>query len=413
MNQLEHMMDRIREDQSVPERVWKKLDIALCDLPDYEDGSGKKRSRKKFASAAAAIAVVGVTLCISNPALAAKIPLLGKIFEEVENNIPFSGDYSEKAGILAQATGEEREGDPLASPGIVKSDAGITVTASEVYCDGLSVFLTAQIEVDQGGLHNLPAHYIDGGDSTAEMLYLRGEWNLSDDSEAQDLFNDNLEGKVIDDHTFVGMLKLDLEDYNRTEGELSLRLSSIGWDDVTMLDAEDISESHRTEGQWEFDIPFTVDTEAVREIAVGKEGNGYTLEKVIVSPYQVVAYVDVPFTEREVTREEYESVMAEKTGAKEDPGITYEEYAEQAGKTYQFWNAVICDQDGEMLFSNPEGDGKAVAAVDGKELSKLYIFVFDDMEKDLEVEKSSSESGSIDIQKAGADAAVTSEVTIQ
>ena len=74
---------------------------------------------------------------------------------------------------------------------------------------------------------------------------------------------------------------------------------------------------------------------------------------------------------------------------------------------------MICDQDGEMLFSNPEGDGKAVAAVDGKELSKLYIFVFDDMDKDLEVEKSSSESGSIDIQKAGADAAVTAEVTIQ
>ena len=51
--------------------------------------------------------------------------------------------------------------------------------------------------------------------------------------------------------------------------------------------------------------------------------------------------------------------------------------------------------------------------MDGKELSKLYIFVFDDMDKDLEVEKSSSESGSIDMQKAGADAVVTAEVTIQ
>ncbi len=112
----------------------------------------------------------------------------------------------------------------------MKTDAGITFTASEVYCDGLSVFLTAQIEVEQGGLENLPGHYINGGYDTAEMMYLRGEWNLTGGGE-QSLSNDNLEGRVIDDNTFVGMLKLNLEDYKSEDGELSLRLSSIGWGD--------------------------------------------------------------------------------------------------------------------------------------------------------------------------------------
>ena len=56
--------------------------------------------------------------------------------------------------------------------------------------------------------------------------YLRGEWNLSEDSESNALSNDNLEGKVIDDHTFVGMLKLNLPDYKSENGELSLITSS-------------------------------------------------------------------------------------------------------------------------------------------------------------------------------------------
>ena len=138
---------------------------------------------------------------------------------------------------------------------------------------------------------------------------------------------------MIDDNTFVGMLKLDLEDYKSGGGGLSLRLSSIGWDDVTMADAESISESYRIEGQWDFDIPFSVDTESVKEIAVGQEGGGYTLEKVFVSPYQVVTYVDVPYEDREITREEYEALAAEKTGGTKDLGITYEEYVEEDRKS--------------------------------------------------------------------------------
>lgn len=413
MSQLENMMDKIRGDQEVPDQVWKKLDYVLGDLPDCEDVPKVSGRVRKYAAAAAVALTAGTTLCISNPALAAKLPFIGKIFEEVEDSIPFSGNYSEKAGILAEATGEEQEGNPVASPGIVKSDAGIEVTASEVYCDGLSVFLTAQIEVEQGGLDNMPEHYIDDSRATAGMMYLRGEWNLSGDGEAHSLMNDNLEGKVIDDHTFVGMLKLNLEEYEQAEGELSLRLSSIGWDDVTMADAEDISESYRIDGRWDFDIPFSVDTESAKEYAVNVSGNGYTIEKVFVSPYQVVSYVDVPFTEREVTREEYDALTEEKTAGEGDLGLSYEEYAEQAGKTYQFWNTVICSQDGELLFSNPAETGKSVAAVDGKELSKLHIYVFDDMDADLEIEKSRLDTGVVDMQKAAEKAAVTAEVNVE
>ena len=156
-----------------------------------------------------------------------------------------------------------------------------------------------------------------------------------------------------------------------------------------------------------------MDTESVKEIAVGQEGGGYTLEKVFVSPYQVVTYVDVPYEDREITREEYEALAAEKTGGTKDLGITYEEYVEEAGKVYPFWNTVICNQDGEILFSNPEDVGKTVAAVDGKEISALHIFVFDDADADLEIEKSRLGNGTVDMKRAEETAVVSAEVEVK
>lgn len=412
MMQFEEMLERIGSNNEVPERVWKKLDFVLDNLPDYEEAPIPKRRGRQYAAAAAVIVSIGAVFCVSNPALAAKIPFIGRIFEEVEEGIPFSGDYSEKAGVLAQTAEKDEEGNLHTASGIMKTDAGITFTASEVYCDGLSVFLTAQIDVEQGGLKNIPGHYINGGDATADMMYLRGEWNLSGEG-AQSLSNNNLEGKVVDDNTFVGMLKLNLNDYKSDDGKLSLRLSSIGWDDVTMADAESISESYRIEGQWNFDIPFSVDTESVKEIEINQKGEGYTLEKVFISPYQVVTYVDVPFEKREITREEYEALAAEKTDGTGDLGMTYEEYVEEAGKIYQFWNTIICNQSGEMLFSNPEDVGKTVAAIDGKDISALRIFVFDDADADLEIEKSRLDNGTVDIERAEEMAVISAEIKVK
>ena len=100
MMQFEEMMDRIGSNNEVPERVWKKLDNVLNDLPDYEEELPFRRRGRQYAAAAAITVSMGTAFCVSNPALAAKIPFIGRIFEEVENKIPFSGDYrgGQKAG---------------------------------------------------------------------------------------------------------------------------------------------------------------------------------------------------------------------------------------------------------------------------------------------------------------------------
>ncbi len=80
-------------------------------------------------------------------------PFIDRIFEAIEQNVSFSGDYSGKAETLgASATDSSGSVD-----GITVSDSGVSVTASEVYCDGFSVFLTAEVSADKGGLKNIPS----------------------------------------------------------------------------------------------------------------------------------------------------------------------------------------------------------------------------------------------------------------
>ena len=110
----------------------------------------------KGAAAAAAAAVIGILgLGYFNPVLAAKIPLIGKIFERVEDNATYSGDYTDKKTVL---TNEDHEGN-LDTSDYTIADKGITLTASEAYCDGYSIFLTVNIEKEDADFTHIPEHY--------------------------------------------------------------------------------------------------------------------------------------------------------------------------------------------------------------------------------------------------------------
>ena len=85
---------------------------------------------KKFVKTGkiAAAAVIGVGgLGQLNPVLAAKLPLIGKIFEQVGEDATYSGDYADKKTVL---TNEDPAGN-LDTSDYSVSDQGVTLTASE------------------------------------------------------------------------------------------------------------------------------------------------------------------------------------------------------------------------------------------------------------------------------------------
>lgn len=314
MNKFEQTMQTIKEEQTVPESVNDIFEETLKSLPEKKQTG---MTAKWFKYAAAVILIAGTVVCGTNPALAAKLPLVGNIFKMVQKEVLYSGEYSEVAETVTET----------------KKQEGITFTLSEVYCDGMSVFLTAEVLREEGGFLKIPG----------ESMYVRGSWSYK--GEAYNFGLEYLRGKVVDDETFVGMLKINLPEYVTEQGNITLSLSSIGWDDVDIKDND--AEAHRVKGDWSFEIPFKVDTEAVRRLATEKEENGYILKQMILSKYQATVQVE----------------------AQDKP--CYVGLFTQSGEPLAFESGKLDEETDINTF---------FFAVQEKETEKIYVLVWDDFD---------------------------------
>lgn len=379
MGDFNKMMKKIEQDNSVPKSVWDKYVQTLEGLPEKNSKTKKYNWGGKIAAAAACIITAGSLICFTNPTLASKIPVLGGIFKQVEKTTTYSGNYSENADVLVSD-----ENGNTAEASYYAEDAGVKVSASEVLYDGVSVFLTLKVDVEEGNLLNIPKNKAAGAaNEGSSIMYLWGQYEIPGVFPEESLTEDSfyLDGKALDEHTFVGMVKMDADKDELQNGTLALNLSAIGYDDITELDREDISASHRMEGSWKLQVPFKLDTAQTKRLAFDTKDKEYGLKKVTVSPYQIVTEISVPYTEREVTHEEYEEAMEIKTGGSEEHPLSYEKYAEMEGKKYAENHTLIYDQNGEEITPRGSRDnGKSVFAVKGAKISKLQVLVFDSLE---------------------------------
>lgn len=349
-----------------------------------------RKSAKIGRGVAAAItaAIIGVgAVGYFNPALAAKIPLIGKIFEKVEDDVTFSGDYTDKGVVL---TNEDTAGN-LDTSEYSASDQSITLTASEVYCDGYSLFLTVNIEAKDADFTHIPEHYTGmrvADSQTAAGFYIDGTWSVNGNAPEQ--LNNTFDGKVIDGHTFAGMLKIDLAEKFEGSGELGLEINGLGYDDDRMLDAEEITASHWTEGNWKISLPFEMDGADVKTIAVGETKGNITLHDVVVSPYQIIVHTTTPGEQRELTDDRREKLLSK------DPDMTDAEMFELLGWSYEPCQTIVFNQDGEILYPDMEMPGSARFAVQGKEVKVLHIFIFDNLDDWSQMEEEGMNSSAAD-----------------
>lgn len=342
----------------------------------------------KVVAAAVAAAAIGIGgLGYFNPVIAAKIPLIGKIFEKIEDDVIYSGDYTDKEIVL---TNEDHAGN-LDTSDYTVSDKGITLTASEAYCDGYSIFLTVNIESEDADFTHIPQHYTGVNitdNRTAAGFYIGGTWSV--DGSSPEWIENTFDGEVIDNHTFVGMLKINLAERLVGRGELNLNINGLGYDDDRMLDSEDISASHWTDGNWSIAIPFEVNETDVKIIEVGEKKGNITLEDVVVSPYQVIVHATTPGEQRELTDDRREKLLSK------NPDMTDAEMFELLGWSYEPCQTICFNQDGEMLYSDMEIAGRAGFAVQGKEIKILYIFIFDNFDDWTQMEQEGMNSSVAD-----------------
>ena len=209
--------------------------------------SGTVKSHKKFkavyktvyktALGLTAAAAVFSAVCITNPAFAENIPLVGNVFKQLGNSLGFSGDYSKYAKQLTDSTEDalsadadgRQEGSSNSqnaqsedqnttennnadktkdNESYSKTVDGTTVTLSEVYCNEMALYLSMTIHTED----KFPDTFItsDGKpniklseNSTVKYDYMDGKSNL---------FNAYLDGKMLDDNTYAGVLRIPVED---------------------------------------------------------------------------------------------------------------------------------------------------------------------------------------------------------
>lgn len=205
--------------------------------------SGTEKSHKKFkavyktALGLTAAAAVFSAVCITNPAFAENVPLVGNVFKQLGNSLGFYGDYSKYAKQLTDFTEDAQSADADGSQegssnsqnvqaedqnttenhnadktkdnqSYSKTADGTTVTLSEVYCNELAMYLSMTIHTE----NKFPDTFItsDGKpdiklseNSTVKYDYMDGKSNL---------FNAYLDGKMLDDNTYAGVLRIPVED---------------------------------------------------------------------------------------------------------------------------------------------------------------------------------------------------------
>lgn len=209
--------------------------------------TGTAKSHKKFktvyktvyktALGLTAAAAVFSAVCITNPAFAENIPLVGNVFKQLGNSLGFYGDYSKYAKQLTDSTedaeladtdeSQEDGGNPQSAQAedqnttennnadktkdnesYSKTVDGTTVTLSEVYCNEMALYLSMTIHTED----KFPDTFItpDGKPNIKLSENSTVKYDYMD--EKSNLFNAYLDGKMLDDNTYAGVLRIPVED---------------------------------------------------------------------------------------------------------------------------------------------------------------------------------------------------------
>lgn len=200
----------------------------------------RTKSLLRYGGAAAALLLIlsAGTLLVSNPSMAAKLPIIGRIFSMVQEKISYKGDYSKDAEIYgkdkpsqtqdenmtqaSQSTPNGQDKTAQENP-LVQTSNGLTVTVSESNCSAQALYLALCIENEEA----FPADFIktknmDGYILEYDRLYLRtnsyydvpGLTKKDRPGGAGGGYPTPyyIEGTFVDDHTFTGIIRVSLDD---------------------------------------------------------------------------------------------------------------------------------------------------------------------------------------------------------
>lgn len=317
----------------------------------------------KIAGGLAAVLAVGFIICVSDPVMARELPLVGSLFEKLQDNVSFFGNFADNASVLeepeaampGETTPEETssaETSPQENNLYTKTCDGLTITFSEIYANDQAIYLTMSAETPDA----FPETMKDQNGKPIVSLLASTGFDFKGDG-APEIQYYNLEGAFLDEHTYSCILRIDLAEaakdfteYNKQYDHMTQEVldeMGVSMDDLndetdegyallsefvdkvsakggalqSYIKTIDIPDSFRLslhitelrgdrpfdesevntedpgsfkvpqyifEGNWDFEIPVTVDTSRTVTLDINETNeNGIGLKSVTKTPYEL------------------------------------------------------------------------------------------------------------------------------
>lgn len=252
----------------------------------------RRRSILTKSLTAAAAVLLAAGICFSNPVLAAKLPLIGHIFGQVQEKQRYPGNFDE----VSKPVQEKNE----------SISGGVTVTLSEVYADTEAMYVSAIVKSEEPFPKKLKESNMLEGDNIGYHLFLEIEQDFDfleppAEYEAWEQPGEELswepidvEGEYVDDYTYIRTFRTDFNLY--PFGKESLP-DNFHW--KLKVNKIHCYEYYSKQGTWEFETDVAVDKESTKTIEINESApNGEVITSVTVTPYEVI--MDYDFDESKV-----------------------------------------------------------------------------------------------------------------
>ena len=260
---------KLQEETEIPVIVHERVNQAYR-LIENNTAVQKKAPKEPYhwmklggriAGGMAAVLAVGFIFCAVNPVMAKNLPVVGGLFEMLQDNVSFFGDFSEHATTLEAVDTTEAEGtvadpesdiegnspeDTEAGQDMTKKDTAytktadnLTITCSEVYANSQAVYITMQFKSGQ------PFPKTETlAESGKPVITLDMTGSVDFNQEADPIIDGQVEGQFLDDNTYACIFRYDLAqaaqdytEYNEKYNEMSQQvLDEMG---ITLDDLND------------------------------------------------------------------------------------------------------------------------------------------------------------------------------
>lgn len=231
-NNEKNLREELNKEIEIPVIVHEKINNAYRMIEEHKvvQKTPQKehfrwmRTGAKIAGSMAAVMAVGFVFCAANPVMAKELPLVGGLFEKLQDNVSFFGNFADKATPLeepstdetsAPADPEETSDAPLETL-YTKTEDGLTISFSEIYANDQAVYLSMQAVSEEP----FPDTMMDqnGKPVISMMADVSYSFLTGDQTELNPgIQYMNPEGKFLDDHTYACILRLNTKLEDTTE----------------------------------------------------------------------------------------------------------------------------------------------------------------------------------------------------